>query len=142
MLYDLTTAHSRYHTHQEILMRTQCVSLPSLSGSIIGIYPIDDQCRIELCGLAGYDEHHTPVWQYRVTMPIMCLTELAAARAEISFNVALSAPFNEEKLRYGCLLQADCRVCPHSAAQIEPGTYRLTYDAHISLYLSCHACCS
>ena len=68
--------------------------------------------------------------------------ERAAARTEVTFTVCLAAPLSEEKLRYGCLLQADCLICPHHAVHTAPCTYRITYDAHISLFLSCHACCS
>ena len=142
MLYDLTTARPHFCTHQEILMRTQCVTIPELTGAIRSMYSIDDQCRIELLGQAGFSDEHVPLWQYRVTMPVMCLTDCAAARTEVTFTVSLSAPLTEEKLRYGCLLQADCLVCPYSAVQTAQGTYRITYDAHITLYLSCHACCS
>ena len=142
MLYDLTTAHPRYHAHHDIPMRSQYLYIPELCDDIQRMYSIDDQCRIELLGQTGFSDEHVPLWQYRVTMPIMCLTERAAARTEVTFTVCLAAPLSEEKLRYGCLLQADCLICPHHAVHTAPCTYRITYDAHISLFLSCHACCS
>lgn len=142
MLYHPVSSRARCSAHQDILMRSQCISIPHLPGKILSMYPIDHQCRIELIGRKGFDEDGVPLWEYTFTMPIMCIAENGAARTEVRFNAAIAAPYSEEKLRYGCLLQADCLVCPHSAVQTAPGMYRITYDAHVSLFLSCHACCS
>ena len=130
-----------FASHQDILRRCEFVIIPELSCPITAMYSIDDQCRIELIGQRGYDDNGQAQWEYAVRMPVMCLTEHRTARMEVHFSALLSAPLNEEKMRYGCQLQVDCSVYPLSASPVGDGMYRVVYDAHISLYASCHNFC-
>ena len=37
-------------------------------------------------------------------------------------------------MRFGSQLHCECDVYPFHACELSPGLYRVTYDAHVSLY--------
>ena len=133
--------NTSYHTHTDATMCFETVSLPALCGAITAMYPIYDQCRIELAGCSGTDGTGRYLWLYRMTMPVMFLTDRCAQRADLHYTCQLATPFTEDKMRMGCMLQADCSVVPHAACEVSDGMYRIASDAHISLFAACHAGC-
>lgn len=125
-----------YRSHQDIVCRSQVLAVEGLSGCVRSMYAIPDQCRVELAGQDGAHPESPDItrWVYRITMPIMLLTDARAARSQVTFTAVLCTPFSEEKMRFGCQLHCDCDVFPLSACELSPGLYRVTYDAHVSLY--------
>ena len=133
---DLQRAQTLYRSHQEILCKSEVIRCSNLTGAIDGMYPLLNQCRVVLRGQEGTD-HGDPTlrrWIYDVTMPMMLVGKEGAQRSNVHLMATLYTPFSEEKMRYGCQLQCDCDVYPRCASELEPGVYRLTYDAHVSLY--------
>lgn len=127
---------SLYLSHQNVVCRSEVLSLTMLSGKMQSMYAIPTQCRIELIGQDGIspDDPMLRRWVYSVTMPLMLISETRAQRSEVHFNAELFTPLSEEKMRFGCQLQCDCDVYPRCASELSPGVYRVTYDARISLY--------
>ena len=129
-------ARSLYLSHQDVVCRSEVLSLEMLSGKMQSMYAIPTQCRIELIGQDGTspDDPTLRRWVYSVTMPLMLISETRAQRGEVHLGAELLTPFSEEKMRFGCQLQCDCDVYPRCASELSPGVYRVTYDAHVSLY--------
>ena len=125
-----------YRAHQDIVCRSQVLAVEGLSGCVRSMYAIPDQCRVELAGQDGAhpDDPDILRWVYRITMPIMLLTDARAARSQVTCTAVLCTPFSEEKMRFGCQLHCDCDVFTLSACELSPGLYRVTYDAYVSLY--------
>ena len=125
-----------FRSHQDIVCRSQVLSIEGLTGCVRSMYAIPDQCRVELAGQDGAHPESPDItrWVYRITMPIMLLTDARAARSQVTFTATLCTPFSEEKMRFGSQLHCECDVYPFRACELSPGLYRITYDAHISLY--------
>lgn len=125
-----------YRSHQDVLCKGEILRCKRLTGPLHGMYPILDQCHVALLGQDGQDARDPEMrrWVYDVTMPVMLVGGACAERCEVHLKADLYTPYPEEKMRYGCQLQCDCDVYPRCAAELEPGVYRLVFDAHISLY--------
>ena len=123
-----------YQAKQDILCRRESVNCAHISGPIEAMYPIADQCRIELVGCACKDASGSALWEYVVTMPIMLVTDGGAQRASLHMPAHMETPFSEEKMRYGCQLQCNCDVYLRSAQITGAAQYAITYDARIALY--------
>ncbi len=130
-----------YRSHQDIVCCSQVLSIEGLTGCVRSMYALTDQCRVELAGQDGAHPESPEIirWVYRITMPIMLLTDTRAARSQVSFDAVLGTPFSEEKMRFGCQLNCECDVFPLQACELSPGVYRVTYDAHVSLYSTLRA---
>ena len=133
--------NASYCTHTDATMCFETVNLPALCGGITAMYPIYDQCLVQLCGCEGMDEQGQYVWLYRITMPVMFLTDRCAQRADLHYTCRLPTPLSESAMHAACMLQADCSVTPHTACELSLGVYRIASDAHISLFASCHTSC-
>ena len=54
--------NASYCAHTDATMCFETVNLPALCGGITAMYPIYDQCLVQLCGCEGTDEQGCFVW--------------------------------------------------------------------------------
>ena len=123
-----------YRSYHEIICRSQQISARSLSGPLINLYPLKNQCRISLIGSASPAEQNTTRWQYEVVMPLMLIGQDRAERTEMHLPAELVTPLSEETMRFGCQLSCECDLFPRCAVETAPGVYRIAFDARIALY--------
>lgn len=125
-----------YRSHQDVLCKNETVFCNNLKGELHGMYPILDQCHIALSGQSGTSPNDPTLnrWTYDVIIPVMLVGSSCAQRTEVHLRAELFTPYPEEKMRYGCQLHCDCDMFVRAAVEIAPNTYRLTFDAHISLF--------
>lgn len=72
-----------YRSYHEIICRSQQISARSLSGPLINLYPLKNQCRISLIGSASPAAQNATRWQYEVVMPLMLIGQDRAERTEM-----------------------------------------------------------
>ena len=121
-----------YRSYHEIICRSQQISARSLSGPLINLYPLKNQCRISLIGSASPAVQNATRWQY----PDGGFFELfvCAERTEMHLPAELVTPLSEETMRFGCQLSCECDLFPRCAVETAPGVYRIAFDARIALY--------
>ena len=129
-----------YRARQQVLLRSEVLSCPGLTGPVEGLYPIYDQCRVTLRGCQGEEEEGLRRYVYDLVVPLMLVGQARAQRAEAHLSAEMRTPFSEEKMRFGSVLVCDCDLYPRCACEVGPGLYRVTYDARVELGLSALRC--
>ncbi len=129
-----------YRARQQVLLRSEVLSCPGLTGPVEGLYPIYDQCRVTLRGCQGEAEEGLRRYVYDLVVPLMLVGQARAQRAEAHLSAEMRTPFSEEKMRFGSVLVCDCDLYPRCACEVGPGLYRVTYDARVELGLSALRC--
>ena len=81
-----------YRSYHEIICRSQQISARSLSGPLINLYPLKNQCRISLIGSASPAVQNATRWQYEVVMPLMLIGQDRAERTEMHLPAELVTP--------------------------------------------------